>query len=126
MKHLEAMCPTPAARKAVAEFARGILRFVEDGNVVELREVGFVTELTAASRLDAGPEDEKASDDYSDGDEGEDEFEDMTEAEVIDRMGWDEDSVLLLQRRFIAEGRPGDYVDWLKRQAREEERECSG
>jgi len=33
---------------AVAAFAKGILTYVEDGNVVEVRECGFVEELKAA------------------------------------------------------------------------------
>jgi hypothetical protein len=51
------------AERAVAEFARGLLRYVEDGNVVELREVGFVRELLKAVEdgglsADDGAEDE--------------------------------------------------------------------
>lgn len=35
-------------QKAVAEFAKGILAYVEDGNVVEVHECGFVDELRRA------------------------------------------------------------------------------
>lgn len=36
----------------VAEFARGLLNYVRDGSVVEVREAGFVRELLAAAGLD--------------------------------------------------------------------------
>ena len=44
--------PTPE-QIAVAEFAKGILAHVEDGNVLEIRECGFVAELQAAIALAA-------------------------------------------------------------------------
>lgn len=39
--------PTPE-QTAVAEFAKGLLAYVEDGNMVELRDCGFVAELRRA------------------------------------------------------------------------------
>lgn len=36
------------AKLAVAEFAKGIFTYVEDGNVIELHECGFVQELLNA------------------------------------------------------------------------------
>jgi hypothetical protein len=36
--------------RAIAEFAQGLLAYVEDGSVVEVRECGFVTELQEAMR----------------------------------------------------------------------------
>ncbi len=37
------------SRRAVREFARGLLQYVEDGNVIELRECDFVQELLEAA-----------------------------------------------------------------------------
>jgi hypothetical protein len=66
---------------------------------------------------------------YGDGDdpdaaEAGDDFDGLDEHGLIDRMGWDADSVLLLQRRYIEQGSPEDYVGWLRRQARAEEALC--
>lgn len=45
---------TTDAKRAVAEFARGLLAYVDDGSVIEVRPVGFVTELQAAIAADPG------------------------------------------------------------------------
>jgi len=67
-------------QSAVAEFAQGILRYVDDGNVIELRDCGFVEELRQAMR--AGGLDPEADDEEEDlGDEGEDEDEEDDDAD---------------------------------------------
>lgn len=40
---------------SVRDFANGLMRYVEDGNVVEVRECGFVEELRQAANGPDGP-----------------------------------------------------------------------
>lgn len=56
-------------------------------------------------------------------DEDEDEFEGLDEEGIIANRGWNEDTMLVLQRRYIEQGSPGNYEDWLRQLAREEEAE---
>ncbi len=47
------------AKRAVAAFARGLLCYVEDGSVCEVRSVGFVEELQAAAALSPDKDEEE-------------------------------------------------------------------
>ena len=51
---------------AVAEFAKGILQYVEDGNVIELHECGFVEELRQAIKDGGLDSDEDEEEEYDD------------------------------------------------------------
>lgn len=61
-------------------------------------------------------------DDDDDDDEEYDEFDLMTEEEVIERQGWTPVTMELLRQRFINEDRhvEGSFLDWIRKLAREE------
>ena len=63
--------------------------------------------------------------DYEDDDA--DEFAAMPEEDVIARMGWNDDTMLILRKRYIDEGRQKDtsFVGWIRALAREEEAEAA-
>ena len=49
--------------EAIAEFAKGIFTYVQDGNVIELHECGFIQELLDAMKaggLSATDEDDES------------------------------------------------------------------
>lgn len=56
-------------KRAIAEFAKGLLTYVEDGNVLELRDVGFVKELQEAVRAGGLDKEENPDDASGEGDE---------------------------------------------------------
>lgn len=56
-----------------------------------------------------------------------DEFATMEECEVVDRMGWNDATMLHLRTRYINEDRhrDGTFLQWIRNLAREEEAECA-